>query len=312
MEEGHSMEMTGESVLRAKNLQKRYKGFELSIPQLALPKGFATALIGENGAGKTTLINLLTGIRLDFKGEITYFGRPGKGIDGSVQEKIGYTGPGSYFLPQWTIRQVEEISGLLFDNFHKDRFRGLCQELGIGGDARSGFGGLPYGSKEVKKLSDGNRMKVMLAAVLARDTELLILDEPASPLDPLMRDKLCDMIREYLEQGNGERSVFFSTHNVADMESVTDYCIILEHGAIVEEGFVEDLKEKYILVKGEAADAERAREALFSMSRSAYGFEGICLAENLERLAGMDVALETPSLSQICVAVMKANTGLKL
>ena len=312
MEEGHSMEMTGESVLRAKNLQKRYKGFELSIPQLALPKGFATALIGENGAGKTTLINLLTGIRLDFKGEITYFGRPGKGIDGSVQEKIGYTGPGSYFLPQWTIRQVEEISGLLFDNFHKDRFRGLCQELGIGGDARSGFGGLPYGSKEVKKLSDGYRMKVMLAAVLARDTELLILDEPASPLDPLMRDKLCDMIREYLEQGNGERSVFFSTHNVADMESVTDYCIILEHGAIVEEGFVEDLKEKYILVKGEAADAERAREALFSMSRSAYGFEGICLAENLERLAGMDVALETPSLSQICVAVMKANTGLKL
>ena len=312
MEEGHSMEMTGESVLRAKNLQKRYKGFELSIPQLALPKGFATALIGENGAGKTTLINLLTGIRLDFKGEITYFGRPGKGIDGSVQEKIGYTGPGSYFLPQWTIRQVEEISGLLFDNFHKDRFRGLCQELGIGGDARSGFGGLPYGSKEVKKLSDGNRMKVMLAAVLARDTELLILDEPASPLDPLMRDKLCDMIREYLEQGNGERSVFFSTHNVADMENVTDYCIILEHGAIVEEGFVEDLKEKYILVKGEAADAERAREALFSMSRSAYGFEGICLAENLERLAGMDVALETPSLSQICVAVMKANTGLKL
>lgn len=152
MKEKHSMEMAGESVLRAQNLRKKYKGFELSIPQLTLPKGFATALIGENGAGKTTLINLLTGIRLDFKGEITYFGRPGKGIDGSVQEKIGYTGPGSYFLPQWTIRQVEEISGLLFDNFHKDRFRGLCQELGIGGDARSGFGGLPYGSKEVKKL----------------------------------------------------------------------------------------------------------------------------------------------------------------
>ena len=52
MEEGHSMEMTGESVLRAQNLRKKYKGFELSIPQLTLPKGFATALIGENGAGK--------------------------------------------------------------------------------------------------------------------------------------------------------------------------------------------------------------------------------------------------------------------
>ncbi len=297
-----------ENILQAQNLQKRYKGFALSIPRLELPKGFATALVGENGAGKTTLLNLLAGIRLDYKGEINYFGRQEKGIDGSVQERIGYTGPGSYFLPQWTIRQVEEISGILFDNFHRDRFRTFCGELGIS----SGLAGFGYAYREVKKLSDGNRMKLMLAAVLSRDTELLILDEPASPLDPLMRDKLCDMIRGYLEQGDGERSVFFSTHNITDMEGVTDYCLIMEHGSIVEEGFVEDLKEKYIAVKGEAADAECARDILLSMSRSAYGFEGICLAEDMEKLAGMDVAFETPGLSQICVAVMKANTKLKI
>ena len=170
---------------------------------------------------------------------------------------------------------------------------------------------MDYG-KEVRSLSDGNKMKLMLATVLARDAKLLILDEPASPLDPLMRDKLCDIIRGYLEEGGGERSVFFSTHNVADMENVTDYAIILEHGNIVEEGFVEDLKEKYVLVKGEAGDAQEAGNILFSMSRSAYGFEGICLAGNLDKLAGMDVAVETPSLSQISVAVMKANTKLKL
>ena len=63
-------------------------------------------------------------------------------------------------------------------------------------------------------------------------------------------------------------------------------------------------------MQGEAADGERAGEILFSMNRSAYGFEGICLAENVERLAGMDVSLETPSLSQISVAVMKVNTSL--
>ena len=197
---------------------------------------------------------------------------------------------------------MEEISSLLFSGFHNDRFRSLCKELGI----KRGL------VRDVKKLSDGNRMKLMLAAALARDTQLLILDEPASPLDPLMRDKLCDMIREYLERGNGKRSVFFSTHNIADMENVTDYAVILEHGNVVEEGFVEDLKEKYVCVKGEAADGERAGEILFSVSKNAYGFEGICLAENLDRLAGMDVAVETPTLSQISVAVMKANTGLKL
>lgn len=294
--------MKTNSVVKAVNLQKKFKGFELFVPDLQIPKGFATALIGENGAGKTTLLNLLAGIRLDFRGEVSYFDENEKMTGGKVQERIGYTGPNSFFLPHWTIRQVEEISGLLFDNFHRDRFEAICENLSIPVKVR----------KNVKDLSDGNRMKLMLAVVLARDTNLLILDEPASPLDPLMRDKLNDMIREYLEQGNGERSVFFSTHNIADMENVTDYAIILEHGNIVEQGFVEDLKEKYVLVKGEAGDAEAAKKILYTMTKSSYGFEGICLSENLEQLAGMDVSVETPTLSQISVAVMKANTSLKL
>lgn len=294
--------MKTNSVIKAVNLQKKFKGFELSIPDLQIPKGFATALIGENGAGKTTLLNLLAGIRLDFKGDISYFDENGKMSGGKVQERIGYTGPNSFFLPHWTISQVEEISGLLFDNFHRDRFEAICENLSIPVKVR----------KNVKDLSDGNKMKLMLAVVLARDTELLILDEPASPLDPLMRDKLNDMIREYLEQGDGGRSVFFSTHNIADMENVTDYAIILEHGNIVEQGFVEDLKEKYVLVKGEAGDTEAAKKILYTMTKSSYGFEGICLSEKLEQLAGMDVSVETPTLSQISVAVMKANTSLKL
>lgn len=291
-------EQKQENVIQAGNLNKKYGEFQLSIPRLEIPRGFATALIGENGAGKTTLLNILSGIRLDFQGEVSYFGDRSRKLDGSVQERIGYTGPGSYYLPHWTIRQVEEISGLLFAGFQKERFRELCEDMGI---SRSM-------TKSVKKLSDGNRMKLMLAAVLSRDTELLIMDEPASPLDPLMREQLCDRMRDYLEEGDGERSIFFSTHNIADMENVTDYCLIMEHGTIVEEGFVEDLKEEYALVKGEASDADQTGEVLFSMSRNPYGFEGICRTRDLERLAGLDIAVEIPTLSQICVAVMKANT----
>jgi len=291
-------EQKQENVIQAGNLNKKYGDFQLSIPRLEIPRGFATALIGENGAGKTTLLNILSGIRLDFQGEVSYFGDRSRKLDGSVQERIGYTGPGSYYLPHWTIRQVEEISGLLFAGFQKERFRELCEDMGINRSIK----------KSVKKLSDGNRMKLMLAAVLSRDTELLIMDEPASPLDPLMREQLCDRMRDYLEEGDGERSIFFSTHNIADMENVTDYCLIMEHGTIVEEGFVEDLKEEYALVKGEASDADQTGEVLFSMSRNSYGFEGICRTRDLERLAGLDIAVEIPTLSQICVAVMKANT----
>ena len=140
----------------------------------------------------------------------------------------------------------------------------------------------------------------------------MILDQPASPLDPLMRDKLNQMIGDYIHEGEGKKSVFFSTHNISDMESITDYAIIMEHGNVVEQGFVEDLKEKYILVKGDSQDAEKAEKVLYSISKNPYGFEGVCLAEDLDKLAGMNITKEIASLYQISVAVLKNNTNLKI
>ncbi len=293
--------MENKYVIEAHGIRKKYKGFALDIPELRIPEGFATALIGENGAGKTTLLNILSGILLRCQGEIRYFDRY-TGQDREeipdVKELIGYTASGSYYVAQWRLKEVEEISQVLFQGFHRDRFEQWCRDLAIGA------GGWDPKQK-VGALSDGNRMKLMIAGVLARDTRLLLMDEPASPLDPLMRDRLCEVIREYLEEGNGQRSVFFSTHNVADMENVTDYAIIMEQGQVVEQGFVEDLKEKYVLVKGDTADVGKVRDRLFTCSSGQYGFEGICLAEKLDRLAGCDVSVERPSLTQISVAVMK-------
>ena len=296
--------MSLEYVIKGENIEKKFKGFTLNIPELKIPKGFATALIGENGAGKSTLMNVLAGIRLDAKGTIRYFDEYDQveREKGNQKERVGYVGPGPYYLPQWTVGQVEEVSEIMFEGFHKDRFENWCQELAVYGT------GTADKSKKVSSFSDGTKMKLMLANVLARDTEALILDEPASPLDPLMREKLCEMIQEYLEEGNGERSVFFSTHNVSDMENITDYAIIMEHGQIVEEGFVVDLKEKYILVKGDAEDKDNVKDVLYTMTANNYGFEGICLAENLDKLAGMNITKEIPSLYQISVAVMKANS----
>lgn len=289
-----------ECVIEARDIVKKYKGFELDVPHLGVPKGFATALIGENGAGKTTLLSILAGIQLEYKGTVRYFDSyDDKDRESTpvVKEKIGYTAPGTYYLPQWKVNQVAEVNELLFEGFHRDRFEKWCEEFTIptkGAD-----------KKKVRDLSDGNRMKLIIAGVLARDTELLLMDEPASPLDPVMRDRFCEIIRGYLNEEEGQRSVFFSTHNIADMENVTDYVIIMSGGRIVEEGFVEDLKEKYILVKGDTKDAAAVKDVLFSETENKYGFEGICLAENLEKLAGCAVDTEVPTLTQISVAVMK-------
>ncbi len=293
------MRMEMNAVVTIKDLKKKFKGFELDIPELQIPEGFATALIGENGAGKSTLMNILAGVRLDYKGELTYY--DGTLTDEEVRERNGYVAASNYFLPHWTADAVAELNELLFDGFDKEKYETLCKDLGIW-DSRK---------KSVSKLSDGMKMKTMLAGIFARETNLLLLDEPASPLDPLMRDELCSMIRNYIDEGNGDKTVFFSTHNISDMENVTDYAMIMEQGQIVEQGFVEDLKEKYILVKGEKEDADKLQSILIGFQKNSYGCEGLCMAQDLDKLAGFDVATETPTLSQICVAVMKQYTKLK-
>ncbi len=300
--------MNTELAIDGKNIIKSYKSFSLNIPQLTIPKGFATALIGENGAGKTTLINILTGVNLEYSGDIRYFNQftdKDRENKPEVKNSIGYTGTTQYFFPHWTVNNIEEINTILFETFSTEKFREKCDELAV--FPESGY----KGKLKVSDMSDGMRTKVALAGVWARDTNLLILDEPASPLDPLMRDKLNRMISSYIEEGNGEKSVFFSTHNIADMETITDYAIIMDQGKITEEGFVEDLKEKYVLVKGENEDAEKAEPHMFTFNKSQHGWEGICLAEKIDKLAGLDVVTETPSLTQICVAVMKQNSRLK-
>ena len=293
--------MDTSAVIEINTVKKKFKGFELSIDELKIPEGFSTALIGENGAGKSTLLNILAGIRKDYQGEVSFFGGRYEGKE--IRENIGYEGTDDFFLPHWTVKDVETVSKMLFDSFNSDRYKVLCDEMNI-----------TERDKAFSKLSDGMKMKTILSTVFARDTNLLLLDEPASPLDPLMRDKLCGMIREYIDAGNGEKSVIFSTHNISDMENVTDYAVIIEQGKVVERGFVEDLKEKYVMVKGELADEsskELVMNTLCGAAFSSYGFEGLCLADDLDKLAGLDVAIESASLSQICVGVMKKYTKLR-
>lgn len=302
------MIMKQENIIEGRDLHKSYKKYNLNIPELNIPKGFATALIGENGAGKSTLIDMIEGIRPSFDGSFRYFGQyesHNAAQDADIKSRIGYLSTGAYYIGSWTTGEVEDLSEILFPDFNRDEFRRLCSDMGL-------FSGGKFDpSTKVIKLSDGSRVKLMLANVLARrDTELLLLDEPASALDPLMRDKLCELLRDYIASRDG-RSVFFSTHNISDMEQITDYAIIMGHGVIAEQGFVEDLKDKYVCVRGEAKDADAARPYMYSFTPGSYGFEGLCLAKDLQSLSSLDIMTERPSLFKISVAVMKKNSFIR-
>ena len=286
-----------ENAVKINELTKEYKGFSLNVSAV-IPKGFAAALIGANGAGKTTLIDILCGVTAKSGGEVVYFGNMTDTDDDALRNRIGYCSASNYFPLDWKLKTIAECMEIGFDSFDRTRFEELCGSWSLGN---------PYDKKQksLVKMSDGNRVRTALAAVLARDTDLLALDEPASSLDPLARDQLCELFREYLAEKDGERTILFSTHNIADMEFATDYAIFMAHGRVVEQGFVEDLKEKYILVHGDANDGSKSRHLMLSYTENSTSFEGIALAENTSMLEAVGAITERPTLQQLSVGILR-------
>ena len=228
--------MNYENVIEAHNIRKQFRKFELNIPKFTVPKGFSTALIGENGSGKTTLLNILSGIRLDYKGDIRYFNQytdADRENNPVVKERIGYTGTTNHYLPHWNVKQVEEVSDLLFEGFDKNRFHNWCEELAIFPD------GLFEQKKKIRSLSDGNQMKLKLAGVMARDTDLLILDEPASALDPIAEAEIYEKFNSLVE----DKTAIYISHRMSS-SVFCDRILIIDGGTVSDFDTHENLMKK--------------------------------------------------------------------
>lgn len=286
-----------DKAIEIKGVTKRYKDFTLGGIDTVIPCGFSTALIGANGAGKTTLLDILCGITGRSGGETTYFGRFKDIDEPDVRNMIGYCSASDFFPLDWTLASIAHSMELAFDNFNRDKYTTLCKRLELGD---------PWAKKQkpLLKMSDGNKMRAALAATFARDTRLLVLDEPSSSLDPIARDILCELFREYINEGGGERSILFSTHNISDMEFAVDNAIFMSHGRIAEQGTVEDLKEKYVMVHGDERSG-KVFELLYSYVKAGSNFEGIALAENADLLRSLDTAVERPTLNQLAIGILR-------
>ena len=286
-----------ENAIKLTDIVKKYKGFSLGPINLEIPSGFSTALIGSNGAGKTTLLDIMCKISGNDGGEVKYFDEYTDADEPSVRNNIGYCASANYFPYDWTSKKVASVMEIAFDNFDRKKYNELCKRMKLDTtDVKK--------QKKIIKMSDGNKMRTYLAAILARNTKLLVLDEPASALDPLMRDRLCEMFREYLAEDD-ERSIIFSTHNIADMEFATDYAVFMADGKVIESGFVEELKEKYRLVHGSADLIKSSSQYMLSYTANSTMVEGLCLTEHSEILAKQDAAIEVPTLQQISVGILR-------
>lgn len=290
------------NVIQIESIRKNYEGFTLVVENLKIPMGFTTVVVGENGAGKTTLLKILAGIDHDYQGTFDYFDETNiHDVTPAFKKQIAFGANKEYYNPIWKVKQVINLSKVIFDDFDEKEFKTRCEAWNVGGVVYS-----TLLSKRVGELSDGNMTKLVLSNVFARrNTNVVLLDEPSASLDPLMKEALKDRIQEYVASGNGDKTAIVSTHDVNDIEVIADYVVVIEDGHVLEACFVDELKEKYVYVKGENTILQDVKPYMYTLTTNSFGFEGMVKIEDVKYLEGYDLVFETPNLNSVVVNIMK-------
>lgn len=278
--------------LELAQVSKSYTDFALSNISFSLPKGYIMGLVGSNGAGKTTTIELILNLIEKDSGEITIFGKDNIACERELKQEIGVVFDRTFFVEDWTISDTEKAISPFYDSWKHQTFEKMRKRFK-----------LPK-NKKVKELSRGMQMKLMLACALSRETKLLLLDEPTSGLDPVTRDDFLEILQEYIQ--DGERSVLFSTHITSDLDQVADYITFLNNGELVFAGSVDELREKYRIIKGNPEDLTvDLEESIIGLRKTGIGFEGLIATQ--DALANQKFILDVPSINDVVVYVGKEN-----
>jgi ABC-2 type transport system ATP-binding protein len=196
---------------------------------LSVARGDVFAFIGPNGAGKTTTIKLILGLISPDSGTISVNGLGHH--DRNLRRHIGYLPDQPYFYDDLTAIEYIIFAGRLFGLNRRDlkaRAEALADLVGLGGRA----------DRRLRGFSRGMLQRVALAQALVHDPDLLILDEPLTGLDPIGRKEFRDIFLELKGQG---KTIFFSSHILADAEMISDRVGILRQGNLVKELGLKDL-----------------------------------------------------------------------
>lgn len=209
-------------------MTKHYSGFTLQDVSFSVEPGQVVGFIGQNGSGKSTTIKALLGlIKLD-AGDASVFGVPSSALTSStaeVSEQIGVVFD-TVSLPNYLkVRDVAKLMARAYRTWDARMFEGYARRFELDGD------------KEVKELSRGMGMKLSLACALSHHPRLLVLDEATAGLDPLAREDVLDMLRDFVAvedaAGNPQHAILMSSHITSDLEKIADEIICIDNGAIV-------------------------------------------------------------------------------
>ena len=219
------------NVLTVKGLCKSYPSFTLKEVSFALPQGTVMGFIGRNGAGKSTTLKSVLGLVHPDKGQVTFMEQDVAQNEQYMKENIGVVLGGIDFYAQKKIKTITDVTRRFYPNWEEEKYRHYLSLFGLDE------------SKRVRELSDGMRVKYLIALALSHQAKLLILDEPTSGLDPVSRDELTELFRAIV--ADGSRSILFSTHITSDLEKCADHITFIKDGEIFYTGAKADFLTAY-------------------------------------------------------------------
>ena len=281
------------NILEVSHLQKNYGSFSLEDISFSLPAGYIMGYIGQNGAGKTTTLNAITRLIKPDDGEITVNGLSFDRDPVGYRDAIGYIGDSAYFPPELTCRDIRKILRDFYPSFDGDKFDACVRQWDLPEKAR------------VKTYSRGMKVKLMFAAVLSRETRLMILDEATNGLDPVVRREILRLLQDYI--ADGTRSVLFSTHILEDLQDIADYVFFIHRGRKVLCEAKDDLLERYLLVRGGPEDLTQSlARRLIGTEQSSVCFTGLLPADDAVALPA-GISLEKPTIDEIVIHLIEGE-----
>jgi ABC-2 type transport system ATP-binding protein len=227
------------AVIETRGLGKRYgRRQALADCTLSVPSGHVTGLVGPNGAGKSTLLQLAVGLLAPTTGTIEVLG--GRPTASSQLRRVGFVAQDTPVYAGLSIADHLKFGAHVNPGWDNKVAQDRIRQLGL--DPRQKAG----------KLSGGQRAQLALTLAMAKQPELLILDEPVASLDPLARREFLQLLTEFRAEQHA--SVVLSSHLVSDLERVCDYLIVLAGSRVQVTGPVKSLLATHHLLTGPRRD----------------------------------------------------------
>jgi ABC-2 type transport system ATP-binding protein len=242
-------QMTDGNIIETVGLKKQYQDVTaLDGLNLTVPSGSIYGLLGRNGAGKTTAIKTLMGLVRPTAGTARVFGLA---VDQSaasivIRQRTGFVSEERDLYDSMTVADLIAFTAAFYPRWRADMAARYLRNFD-----------LPP-ARAVKALSRGARTKLALLLALCRGAELLILDEATSGLDPMAAEEVLQALIGHVASEGA--TVFFSSHQIAEIEQIADHVVIIDRGRAVLEGALDDLREAYrrieLVFEGDAPAAQ--------------------------------------------------------